>query len=322
MKVGALNILIVDGEAPVTAAIAAVLQRRGHVVATANNAEEALAQASPDVLVCDFALADASGLELYAEIKRRGARPRTVFLTGEPSVDDCKRALWMGASEYLTKPFRLEELVRAIEARPAPRAEAAFERSYTSSPACVEQASRDLAAFALRCRICPSGRARIATACSEILDNARRHGYHHAPGQIVVRAAIEAQELAVAIVDEGKGFDAANLGPECWKSTLHNGLARALALCESLHVESQPGSGTRVALRFASARTDFDEDGCVDLSELDFLLPNMSRRVLHALCKHDTADLYRLSPSLAVVVGRLLAGPDPKQVVQHALWSC
>lgn len=311
MNTRPLHVLVVDGEDLVSGAVASVLARRGHNVATARNAEDALRHATLDVLVTDLALGQRSGLELLEAFHARGQRPHTVFVTGHPALEDCRRALQLGAAEFLTKPFRLEELVRAVENRTTTAAHpAGLDRTYTSLPSAAEQAARDVAAHALRAGLPPSTRARIASVAAELVDNARRHGYVHSRGKIRVEAWIEERELVLRVSDQGLGFDAATVVARKLGDAQQSGLARALALSEDLHLDSETGSGTRATARFTASRVDFEEDDAIDLSELDFFTPDLARRVLHALKKDETASLYRFSPALAVVVGRLLSGDE------------
>lgn len=305
----ALRVLVVDPEDAVLPAVAAVLRRRGHEVETAASVEQALSACAPDVLVSALSLGAKSGFDLLSAMQASGARPQTVLVTTNPSIDDCRKALQLGVAEFLVKPFRLEELVRAVELAPrrTPRADG-LERTYLSTPACVELAARDVAAFALRCGLTPTSRARIASVAAELVDNARRHAYVHARGTIHVAAAIEERELVLRIRDDGLGATAETVTRARHAAPSQQGLSRAAALADELHVESDPGRGTTATARFASYRVDFDEEGVVDLSEHDFLTPDLARRVLHALKKEETSGLFRLSPALAVSVGRLLAG--------------
>ena len=76
-------------------------------------------------------------------------------------------------------------------------------------------------------------------------------------------------------------------------------LALLLAGCAQAQApeEALPGFTTNTALR------------AIDLSELDWLTPGMSRRVLEILRDEDSTDAFHLSPAMAVTVGRLLTGP-------------
>ena len=123
----------------------------------------------------------------------------------------------------------------------------------------------------------------------------------------------------------GSGFDAVagwidsapslSPGPQA----VPPGLARAASLAEDLRVESD-GRGTRVRMRFSGSPSAFDED-TADLSDLDFLVPAETKRLLLAVLSGEPAGFTNLSPALAVAVGRLLSGPSPSQAAQAALWS-
>lgn len=305
-----LRILVVDADEPIVSALSAVLARRGHDVQTARSAEEALEHKSPDVLISELELCDRTGLQLLESLHERGTHPHTVFLAGDPSLEDCQQALRLGAAELLTKPFRLDELVRAVESY-AERIPVApgLDRSYLATPAAVEQAARDVCAYTLRCGITPATRARVASATAELVDNARRHAYITSRGRIRVRAQVDERDLVLLVSDEGAGFESERVLERCTSASV-SGFARVRALSEDMHVESRPSSGTRVSVRFAAYRVDFDEDGAIDLTECDFFTPDLARRVIHALRKDETASLFRFSPSLAVVVGRFLASNE------------
>lgn len=325
-----LSILVVEGQHAAGQAIAGLLRRRGHEVQLVTSAEDALACGPSDVLVSELDLPGASGLELLQELRRRGSAARTVFVGVRPSFEESRRALELGASELLSKPFRLAELVRAVEAESCPPAalpssankcDGGFDQTYPSAPASVELAARELLAYALLCGISPAARARIGSAASELIDNAFRHGYGRGRGSIRVEARLDGSDFSVRVSDEGIGFDALVLEASGLHDTLRHGLARARALSEEVQIESRPGGGTRVLLVFRASRVAFEEEGGIDLSELDFIGPDLSRRMLHALREGCEADPFQLSPALAVVVGRLLAGPDPRPSIETALWS-
>ena len=317
-----LSILVVEGEHSAGAAIAGLLRRRGHEVRLVSSAEAALGSEPAEVLVCDLELPGSSGLELVRELRRRGSCARTVFVGARPSFEESRRALELGAVELLAKPFRMAELVRAVESgASAEIAPGSFDHSYASSPASVEQAARELAAYALQCGIAPAARARIASAASELVDNARRHGYCRGRGEIRVQAQLDGADFSLRVSDEGIGFDAAALDARSLHDTLRHGLARARALAEELEVESRPDGGTRVLLVFRVSRVVFEDESGIDLSELDFLGPELARRILQTLHEGKPEEIFQLSPALAVVVGRLLAGPDPRPSIEQALWS-
>jgi len=325
------RVLVVEDEAPIALAISKTLEDRGYEVVIATTAEEALDMPAADILVCDLCLDTLSGLDLLSCLHERGESPRTVFMTGMPTVEDCRRAMQLGAADFLTKPFRLEDLVRAVEGDPvnAPLPKSAqkkpmaghFQREYLPMLGAAEACARDLVAFAVRCGISPAGRARVGSAVSEVVENAVVHGFGDArgrSGRILVEADVDERELIVLVSDDGCGFDptlaSQAFEPEEWTS----GLGRAAALAEDVSITPRPEGGTDVQLSFAAYRVHFDEEDCVDLTELDFFTPETSRQVLRALQEDGGEDLFHLSPALAVIVGRLLQGPDPRQVLLSA----
>jgi len=311
-----LTVLIVEGGEPITEALARTLARRGHRVATAGSAEKALELPVPDVFVCASQLPGAGGLDLLAAIQRRGDAARVVLLLGEPTVDECLHALRLGATELLAKPFRLSELVRAVEGRrhpPLPRpAEPprTLEHGYPRSQESVVRCARDLAAFALSHGVPPSTRARIAGAAVEIVDNAVRHGQLPLHAAIHVQAEIDRRTFQLRIRDSGAGFDAALALAAGRPGPAQTGLARAAALSETIRVRTAPGAGTEVDLSFSTFGASL-AGGLRDLSEVDFLFPGEVRGFVKTLLEGSTPDVDGISPAVAVVIGRLLAGPDP-----------
>ena len=231
-------------------------------------------------------------------------------------------------SHVLKAPKRFDLVGMRWRGRLAPtislrarKADGRFDQTFPSAPASVELGARELVAYALRCGLSPAARARIGSAASELIDNAFRHGYGRGRGQIRVEGQLDGGDFSVRVSDEGIGFDALVLEACGLHDTLRHGLARARALSEEVQIESRVGGGTRVLLVFRASRVAFEEEGGIDLSELDFIGPDLSRRMLHALREGRDADPFQLSPALAVVVGRLLAGPDPRPSIETALWS-
>src|SRR6478672_9439120 len=69
-----------------------------------------------DVIVLDLMLPDGSGLEWLADQRARGNRALVLVLTARDTVEDRVAGLDVGADDYLTKPFSLDELVARIRA--------------------------------------------------------------------------------------------------------------------------------------------------------------------------------------------------------------
>ncbi len=313
-----MQVLIVGEEREVNMAIANALESRGHEVLVAADAYFARILPRPDVLIADPEMPGLSGLDLLEEYNETGRAPRTVFLSSHPSLESCRRALRLGASEFLSKPFRLADLVRAVElgvAKPA----AIFEQTYSISPTSIEDCMLDLAAFGLRRRVGPTCRARACSAIGEVVSNVLEHASPNGEGLFHVTASVDSREFHVTVRDEGVGMETGDVAVHTMSTG--GGLSRALALSENLDLRSTPGAGTTVQMSFGATRVDYVGPDQVDLTELDFFTPQIAQQIISTLELDGSEKFFQLSPSLAVVIGRLLAGPDPARIAAQALRS-
>jgi FixJ family two-component response regulator len=113
----ASKVVVVDDDPSVRGAICRLLQSVGlQVEAFASVKELALhgLPAGPACLVLDVRLPGQSGLDFQAELTRRGIRLPVIFITGHGDVQMSVRAMKAGAVEFLTKPFRDQDLLDAI----------------------------------------------------------------------------------------------------------------------------------------------------------------------------------------------------------------
>ncbi|MEA4932951.1 MAG: response regulator transcription factor [Lawsonibacter sp.] len=112
------RILAVDDDSSILELISDVLSEQGMSVRTVPSGEEALAvlgQESFDLVLLDIMMKGISGLEVCRRIRDRVSCP-IVFLSAKDNVKDVVRGLGLGADDYLTKPFALEELVARVQA--------------------------------------------------------------------------------------------------------------------------------------------------------------------------------------------------------------
>jgi two-component system, OmpR family, response regulator len=109
----------VDDERNIVVLIATALRYEGFEVGTAEDGAQALAAVrdfAPDLVVLDVMLPDADGFELQARIRGDGQDVPVLFLTARGAVADRVRGLTLGADDYMTKPFSLDELVARVHA--------------------------------------------------------------------------------------------------------------------------------------------------------------------------------------------------------------
>lgn len=113
------RILVVDDEAAITELVSTVLRYEGfdvEVAASGRAAIDAVTGFRPHLLVLDVMLPDLDGFEVQRQLTADGVRVPTLFLTARDATEDKVRGLTMGADDYVTKPFSLEELVARVRA--------------------------------------------------------------------------------------------------------------------------------------------------------------------------------------------------------------
>lgn len=107
------RILCVDDDPGVLAATQEILEDAGYDVVGVRNAEAArtvVARGGVDLVVCDYRLPGASGLELLEQIQEDGVEVPFVVVTGYASIDHAVTTIKAGATDYLTKPVRPGQL--------------------------------------------------------------------------------------------------------------------------------------------------------------------------------------------------------------------
>jgi two-component system, OmpR family, KDP operon response regulator KdpE len=128
------RVLVVDDEPAILRTVRANLGRRGFEVDVATTAEEAIARAAtgPDLIVLDLGLPDRDGLDVIQAIRRRSDTP-IIVLSVRDSEKAKVQALDLGADDYLTKPFGVEELVARVRValRHSSRSASADEQFHT-----------------------------------------------------------------------------------------------------------------------------------------------------------------------------------------------
>ena len=116
-----VKILIVDDEADVSDLLTYGLEGAGFDVAVASNGAFALQAAeswAPDVILLDVMLPDVDGFTLLPKLHAITSSP-ILFLTARSRAADRERGLALGAKDYITKPFDMDDLIarlRVVEA--------------------------------------------------------------------------------------------------------------------------------------------------------------------------------------------------------------
>ena len=111
-------VLVVDDDADMRSLLCDVLQGRGHQCLGVGSGDEALQQLSEEdyaVVLTDLRMKGMQGTELLMEVKQRYPDIGVILMTAFGTVETAVDAMRHGASDYLTKPVKTEELVRVVE---------------------------------------------------------------------------------------------------------------------------------------------------------------------------------------------------------------
>jgi RNA polymerase sigma factor (sigma-70 family) len=114
---GAPIVFVVDDDPSVRSSLKFLLSTVGLQVESFASADAFLIKKSPDApscLVLDVRLPGLSGLDFQRELAARNARIPIIFLTGHGDIPMSVRAMKAGAVEFLTKPFRDQDLLDAV----------------------------------------------------------------------------------------------------------------------------------------------------------------------------------------------------------------
>src|SRR5215471_17601803 len=111
-------VFVVDDDASIRDSLKDLIRSAGLNVQTFASAQEFLINPRPDAascLVLDVNLPGLSGLDLQQELAKLGVQIPVIFITGHGDIPMSVRAMKAGAIEFLTKPFRDEDLLDAVE---------------------------------------------------------------------------------------------------------------------------------------------------------------------------------------------------------------
>lgn len=111
------NILIIEDEKEIREGLVELLEDAGFTVDSAENGQQGLGKIGKkdfDVVVTDLIMPVVGGMEVLRETKRIKPHTRVILITAFATVDNAVEAMKAGASDYITKPFRIDEVQTKI----------------------------------------------------------------------------------------------------------------------------------------------------------------------------------------------------------------
>jgi len=112
------SILVVDDDADMREWVKEDLEHEGFRVETADGGRAGVARVKAggiDLVVSDVKMPDLDGLDLLREIREVDPSPFVIIVTGFGSIDTAIRAVKLGAYDYITKPFKIDQLLLSID---------------------------------------------------------------------------------------------------------------------------------------------------------------------------------------------------------------
>lgn len=114
------RVLVADDEERITSFIEKGLRKNGFTTLATHDGEEASRLARDqdfDLLILDLGLPRRDGFEVLQQIRGRGERLPVIILTARDELDSTVNGFEQGADDYVTKPFRFDELLARVRAR-------------------------------------------------------------------------------------------------------------------------------------------------------------------------------------------------------------
>jgi DNA-binding NtrC family response regulator len=112
------KMLIIDDEEIVLKSCRKIFEAEGYEVVTTNNPQEGLKLAPTthfDVILCDWMLPGFDGMNVVEELDRSSPNSAVVMISGYPTVGRATEAMKRGAMDYISKPFRPEEIIEIVK---------------------------------------------------------------------------------------------------------------------------------------------------------------------------------------------------------------
>src|ERR1700676_3554404 len=150
------KIMIIDDEPAMVEVIVTVCREKGHQVFPFNTATKAIEQIDtiqPQVVIADIKMETMTGFDVLRHIREHHRQTAVILITAYASVETAVEAMKIGAYDYVTKPFKIDELQMTVQR--ALDYQAALARSW-SRAVCISTATGSIIpssrSIAARCR--------------------------------------------------------------------------------------------------------------------------------------------------------------------------
>ena len=163
------RIFLLDDDDLIVTMLSRALKNDKYEVRSAHNADEAVGAImswSPDVIMLDINLPGRNGIEILEDLRKKEVMAEVVMLTADDTAETAVRAMKLGAADYLTKPFDIEEVkivLGNLMEKKKLREELDYHRKVSSSLFTKEMIGESPAIMELKDKIDKIVQAKIAT---------------------------------------------------------------------------------------------------------------------------------------------------------------
>ncbi|QQM67021.1 response regulator transcription factor [Actinomyces weissii] len=138
-----ITVLLVEDDPAISEPLARAFGREGYEVVTHGTGNGALGEVSrADIIVLDLGLPDIDGLDVARQVRAQGLTTPILMLTARGEETDKVVGLDAGADDYVTKPFRLAELLARVRSQVRRASGEAIEETLTAGEVKVDVAAR------------------------------------------------------------------------------------------------------------------------------------------------------------------------------------
>ncbi|HEX8097354.1 MAG TPA: ATP-binding protein [Pyrinomonadaceae bacterium] len=221
------RILIVDNNDELRSTLENVLRDLGHDVVATGDRNEALAREDLDefdLIISDLTDDADSGVQLLSELKRKRLLVPVVVSSDEARQPGVVKAFKMGASNYLRRPYRKEELRDIVEktlsyklrfvddVKVLAHVREKIEFELPSDISLMDGVLNYLMERVAKLGLIQPQRSNLFVALDEAFVNAVKHGNRNDPSKLVrITAELSSGEARFTVEDEGEGFDVSSI---------------------------------------------------------------------------------------------------------------
>jgi len=112
------KILIVDDDSELRATISEILKGKGYFIEEASSGKEAVEKTTNekfDIALLDLMMPGMNGMDALSEIRKISPKTKVIMITAFATIENAVDAIKKGAYDYISKPFKIEELIYAVK---------------------------------------------------------------------------------------------------------------------------------------------------------------------------------------------------------------